>query len=338
MHRLVELYVTVLPRSPLTPKLVIALLAASCCAAASAAPAVSYPTRPIRLIVPFAPAGSADNLARTLQPALSEALGQTLVIDNRPGASSIIGTDLTAKAAPDGYTLLLITTTHTVNPALMPKLPFDALKDFAPVSLVVSQPNILVVHPAVAARTVKELIALAKAKPNTLNFASGGNGSSPHLSGELLKLVTGVQITHVPYKGSGPGITDLLGGHVQLMFAGPLGVEQYIKAGRLRALAVADARRSAVLPDVPTMAEAGVPGVETGTWYGMLAPARTSQPIIDTVYRAILTVVQLPDMKTRLLAQGVDIVANPPPQFAVFLKSEVAKWAKVVKDAKVQAN
>jgi tripartite-type tricarboxylate transporter receptor subunit TctC len=260
------------------------------------------------------------------------------VIDNRPGASSIIGTDLAAKSAPDGYTLLLITTTHTVNPALMPKLPFDALKDFAPVSLIVSQPNILVVHPSVPAKSVKELVALAKARPNTLNFASGGNGSSPHLSGELLKLVTGIQITHVPYKGSGPGITDLLGGHVQLMFAGPLGVEQHIKSGRLRALAVADARRSAVLPDVPTMAEAGVKGVETGTWYAILAPARTPPAVLDKVHAAIVKVLRSPDLKTRLLAQGVDIVASPPQQFAGFLRTEVAKWAKVVKDANVQAN
>ena len=316
----------------------VIILSAALFPCAAFAAADDYPTRPIRLIVPFAPGGSADNLARTIQPGLGETLGQSLVIDNRPGASSIIGTDLTAKAAPDGYTLLLITTTHTVNPALMPKLPFDALRDFAPVSLVVSQPNILVVHPSVPAKTVKELVALAKAKPNTLNFASGGNGSSPHLSGELLKLVTGIQITHVPYKGSGPGITDLLGGHVQLMFAGPLGVEQHIKGGRLRALAVADARRSVVLPDVPTMAEGGVPGVETGTWYGMLAPARTPPALIDTVYRAIAKVLQLPDLKARLLAQGVDIVASPPQQFAAFLRSEVAKWAKVVKDAKVQAN
>ena len=319
-------------------RFVFVLPAALVATAAVAAAGGEYPARPIRLIVPFAPGGSADNLARTIQPALSDALGQSLVIDNRPGASSIIGTDLTAKAAPDGYTLLLITTTHTVNPALMPKLPFDALRDFAPVSLVVSQPNILVVHPAVAAKSVKELVALAKAKPNTLNFASGGNGSSPHLSGELLKLVAGVQLTHVPYKGSGPGITDLLGGHVQLMFAGPLGVEQYIKSGRLRALAVADARRSAVLPDVPTMAEAGVPGVETGTWYGMLAPARTPPAVIDAVHGAIVKVLQLPDLKARLLAQGVDIVASPPQQFAAFLSNEVAKWAKVVRDAKVQAN
>ncbi len=298
----------------------------------------AYPLRPIRLIVPFAPAGSADNLARTLQPALSDALGQSLVIDNRPGASSIIGTDLTAKAAPDGYTLLLITTTHTVNPALMSKLPFDALKDFAPVALVVSQPNILVVHPAVPARSVKELIALAKAKPGSLTFASGGNGSSPHLSGELLKMVAGIQITHVPYKGSGPGVTDLLGGHVQMMFAGPLAIEQHIRLGRLRALAVADARRSAVLPEVPTMAEAGAAGVETGTWYGMLAPARTSPAVVDTLYASIARVLQLPELKTRLLAQGVDIVAMPPREFGVMLRNEIAKWSKVVKDANVQAN
>jgi len=314
----------------------LVILSAALDVHAASTGAGEYPARPIRLIVAVAPGGSADNLARTIQPALSEALGQSLVIDNRPGASSIIGT--AAKSAPDGYTLLLITTTHTVNPALMPKLPFDALNDFAPLSLVVSQPNILVVHPSVPAKSVKELVALAKAKPNTLNFASGGNGSSPHLSGELLKLVTGIRITHVPYKGSGPGITDLLGGHVQLMFAGPLGLEQHIKSGRLRALAVADAKRSAVLPDVPTMAEAGVPGVETGTWYGILAPARTPPAVVDRVYAAIVKVLQEPDLKTRLLAQGVDIIASPPPQFAVFLRNEVAKWAKVVKDANVQAN
>ena len=311
---------------------------AVCQPAALAADAAAYPSRPIRMIVPFAPAGSADALARTIQPALSEALGQTLVIDNRPGASSTIGTDMAAKAAPDGYTLVLVTTTHTVNPSLIAKLPFDTVKDFAAVSLVVSQPNILVVHPSVAAKSVKELVALAKAKPDTLNFASGGNGSSPHLSGELFKIVAGVQITHVPYKGSGPGVTDLLGGHVQLMFAGPLALEQQIKSGRLRALAVADKRRSAVLPDVPTMAEAGFPGVETGTWYGMLAPARTPPAIIAQVQRAIVRILQAPDMKSRMVNQGVDIVASGPAEFEKFIIAEIAKWSRVVKAAGVRAD
>jgi len=307
----------------------------SCAHAADTGP---YPAKPIRLIVPFAPAGSADALARTIQPALSEALGQTLVIDNRPGASSTIGTDMAAKAAPDGYTLVLVTTTHTVNPSLIAKLPFDTVKDFAPVSLVVSQPNILVVHPSVAAKSVKELVAMAKAKPGGMNFASGGNGSSPHLSGELFNIVAGTRITHIPYKGSGPGVTDLLGGHVQMMFAGPLALEQHIKSGRLRPLALADKRRSTILPDVPTMAEAGFPGVETGTWYGILAPARTPPAVVAHVQREIVRILQAADLKTRILNQGVDIVATSPAEFEKFIIAEVAKWSRVVKAAGVRAD
>jgi len=307
----------------------------SCAHAADTGP---YPAKPIRLIVPFAPAGSADALARTIQPALSEALGQTLVIDNRPGASSTIGTDMAAKAAPDGYTLVLVTTTHTVNPSLIAKLPFDTVKDFAPVSLVVSQPNILVVHPSVAAKSVKELVAMAKAKPGGMNFASGGNGSSPHLSGELFNIVAGTRITHIPYKGSGPGVTDLLGGHVQMMFAGPLALEQHIKSGRLRPLALADKRRSTILPDVPTMAEAGFPGVETGTWYGILAPARTPPAVVAHVQREIVRILQAADLKTRILNQGVDIVASSPADFEKFIIAEVTKWSRVVKAAGVRAD
>lgn len=305
--------------------------------ASAAVCAQTYPTKPIRMIMPFAPGGSADNLGRIIQPALGENLGQQLVIDNRAGASSIIGTDMAAKALPDGYTIIMVTTTHTVTPSLIPKLPFDPIKDFAGVSLVVTQPNILAVHPSVPVKSVKELVALAKAKPNTLNFASGGNGSSPHLSGELLKYVTGVQIQHVPYKGSGPGVTDLLGGHVQMMFAGPLAFEQYIKADRLRALAVADKRRSTLLPDVPTMAEAGFPGVETGTWYALLAPAKTPRPIVDRLYAAVAKIMQQPEMKTRMAGQGVDIVASTPQQTDKMLVEETAKWAKLVKAANIKA-
>ena len=307
-------------------------------ASAPAADTAPYPGKPIRLVVPFAPGGSADALARTIQPALSDALGQTLVIDNRPGASSTIGTDMTAKAAPDGYTLVLVTTTHAVNPSLIPKLPYDTVKDFAAVSLVVSQPNILVVHPSVAARSVQELVALAKAKPNTLNFASGGSGSSPHLSGELFRIVAGVQLTHVPYKGAGPGVTDLLGGHVQLMFAGPLALEQQIRNGRLRALAVADKRRSPVLPEVPTMTEAGFPGVETGTWYGVLAPARTPPARVAYIQRSIARILQAPALKSRILNQGVDIVASGSSEFEKFIIAEVAKWSRVVHEAGVRAD
>lgn len=322
-----------MPATPLLQRLPFALIATLAAATVSAQ---TFPTKPIRMIMPFAPGGSADNLGRIIQPALGEALGQQLVIDNRPGASSIIGTDLTAKALPDGYTVLMVTTTHTVTPSLIAKLPFDPIKDFAGVSVVVTQPNILAVHPSVPAKSVKELIALARAKPNTLNFASGGNGSSPHLSGELLKFVTGVQITHVPYKGSGPGVTDLLGGHVQMMFAGPLAFEQYIKADRLRALAVADKRRSSLLPDVPTMTEAGFPGVETGTWYALLVPARTPRPIVDQIYGAVAKIMQQPDMKKRMAGQGVDIVASTPQQTDKMLVEETAKWAKLVKAANIK--
>ena len=305
---------------------------------ADAADHAVYPARPVRLIVPFGPAGSADALARTLQPSLSDTLGQPVVIDNRPGASSTIGTEMAARAAPDGYTLVMITTTHTVNPSLLAKLPYDSVKDFAPVSLVVSQPNILVVHPSVPVKSVKELVALAKAKPNTLNFASGGNGSSPHLSGELFKLVAAIEITHIPYKGSGPGVTDLLGGHVQMMFAGPLALEQHIKSGRLRALAVADRRRSTVVPDIPTMTEAGFPGVETGTWYGILAPARTPPAIVTSLQRTIARTVQMPDLKSRIVNQGVDIVASSPDDFHKFIIAEIAKWSRVVQKAGVRVD
>jgi len=298
-----------------------------------AAAQAGFPIRPIRMVVAFAPGGSADNLARVLQLPMSEALGQNVVLDNRPGGSSTIGADLVAKAVPDGHTLLFITTTHTVNPSLLPRIPFDAAKDFTGISMIVSQPNVLVVHPSVPARSVKELVALAKAKPDALTFASGGNGSSPHLSGVLLNLVAGTSITHVPYKSSGPAVTDLLGGHVKLMFAGPLAIEQHIKTNRLRALAVADKKRSAVMPELPTMTEAGFPGVETGTWYGILGPANMPRPVVDTIFGAVRKTVAQPDIKARLDGQGVDIVALAPREFDQFLRDEIAKWSKIVKAA-----
>ena len=297
----------------------------------------AYPSKPIRLIVPFSPGGSADNLARTLQPPLSAALGQSIVIDNRAGASSVIGTELAARALPDGYTLLLITTTFTVNPSLIRKLPYDTIRDFSAISLPVSQANILAVHPAVPAKSVKELVAYAKSKAGHVTYASGGSGSSPHLSGELFRLVAGIDATHVPFKGSGPGVTALLGGQVTLMFAGPLAFEQHIKAGKLRALAVADRKRSSVLPDVPTMAEAGYAGVETGTWYGFLAPAGTPPSIAQTVHEAIVKVVDQPAMKSRFLAQGVDIVGAGPRELARIIREEVDKWARLVKRAGITA-
>jgi tripartite-type tricarboxylate transporter receptor subunit TctC len=299
--------------------------------------AASYPSKAVRIIIPFSPGGGADNLARTLQPALSSALGQPLILDNRPGASSIIGTELAARSAPDGYTMLLITTTHTVNPSLMKKLPYDPLKDFAPVSLAVTQPNVLVVHPSLPAKSLKELVALGKAKVGNLTYASGGSGSQPHLAGELLQMIAGIELIHVPYKGSGPGVTAVLGGQVTMMFVGPLAIEAHVKSWKLRALAVADKKRSAVLPDVPTVSEAGFRGLETGTWYGFLAPAGTPQPIIDTFHAAVVKSMSTPDMKTRLLAQGVEIVGAGPREFDQTLREEIVKWTKLVKRAGITA-
>jgi len=306
-------------------------LAAFACTGAYALDAGSYPSRPVRLIVPFSPGGGADQLARTLQPGLTSSLGQSLVIDNRGGASAVIGTDMAARAAPDGHTLLLITTTHTVTPTLLRKLPYDPVQDFSAITLAVTQPNILVVHPSVPAKSVKELIALART--SKLTFASGGNGSQPHLGGELLKIVGDIDMTHVPYKGSGPGVAAVLGGQVTMMFVGPLAIEGHVRAGKLRALAVADKKRSAILPDVPTAAEAGAAGIESGTWYGFLAPARTPQAIVAALHAHITNTMAVPEVKSRLLAQGTEIVGSGPREFAQLLRAEIAKWAKTVKRA-----
>jgi tripartite-type tricarboxylate transporter receptor subunit TctC len=306
-------------------------------AATGAEGASAYPSKPIRLIVPFSPGGSADTLARTLQTALSGVLGQPLVIDNRGGASAMIGTELAARAAADGYTVLLVTTTHTVNPSLVKKLPYETIGDFSAISLAVSQPNILAVHPSVPAKSVKELVAHAKSKPAPLTYASGGVGSSPHLSGELLRLVAGIDLTHVPFKGSGPGVTALLGGQVTMMFAGPLVFEPHVKSGKLRALAVADRTRSPVLPDVPTMSEAGFPEVETGTWFGFLAPQGVPAAVARTFHEALVKTMATPEVKSRLLAQGVDIVGAGPREFEKILREEVDKWSKLVKRAGITA-
>jgi tripartite-type tricarboxylate transporter receptor subunit TctC len=297
----------------------------------------AYPVKPVRIIVPFSPGGGADQLARTIQPALSGALGQTLVLDNRGGASGMIGAELASRAAPDGYTMLLITTTHSVNPALRRKLPYDLLKDLTAVSLVATQPNILVVHPSVPAKSMKELVALAKSgKP--LTYASGGSGSAPHLSGELLQMVAGISLTHVPFKGSGPGVTALLGAQVTMMFVGPLAIEAHVKAGKLRALAVADKKRSAVLPDVPTVAEAGYPGTEAGTWYGFLAPAGTPRAVIDAFHGAVVKALATPETKARLVVQGAEIVGAGPREFDRLIRDEVAKWKKLVQRAGIKAD
>ena len=298
------------------------------------ASAQTYPTKPIRLVVPFPPGGATDILARDVAQKLTEAWGQQVIVDNRPGAGGNIGSELVAKSAPDGYTLEMGTVgTHAINASLYAKMPYDHVKDFAPVILVAGVPNVLVVNPAVPANSVAELIAYAKANPGKLNFASSGNGTSIHLSGELFKVMAGVQMTHVPYKGSSPALQDLLGGQVQLMFDNlPPSLPQ-IKAGKLRALAVTSLARAPALPDVPTMAEAGLPGYEASSWFGVLAPAGTPPAIVAKLNAEIAKWLATPEAKEKLSKQGANAAGGTPEDFAKHIAAETAKWAKVVKDS-----
>ncbi len=308
------------------------LLCAALAVALAPAQAQQYPTRPIRFVVPYAPGGSTDTLARTIGVRLPEALGQQVVVDNRAGGNGNIGMEIVARAAPDGYTIVLgYIANVAIGPSLYAKLPFDPVKDFAPVTQLASSPNVLVAHPSVPAKNLKELIALAKAKPGQINFASAGVGSVGHLTGELLNGLAGVKMVHIPYKGSGQAVTDLLGGNVQLMFSGFSSTLAYIKSGRLRPLAVTGANRSAALPEVPTIAEQGFPGVEATAWYGVLAPAKTPRPIITRLNGAIVRALQLPDVKERLGNLGFEIVGSTPEQFGAYIRSEIRKWEKVVR-------
>jgi tripartite-type tricarboxylate transporter receptor subunit TctC len=294
----------------------------------------AYPSRPIRLVVPFPAAGTTDLLARAMAQKLSEALGQQVVVDNHPGAGGNIGSDIVAKAAPDGYTLLMGTVgTHAINVSLYAKMPYDAVKDFVPIVLVAGVPNVLVVNPALPVKTVADLIKLAKDKPGAINFASSGNGTSIHLSGELFKSLTGVQMTHVPYKGSAPALTDLIGGQVQIMFDNLPSALPHIKAGKLRAIAVTSTKRAPALPDLPTIAESGVPGFEASSWFGVLAPAGTPREVVLRINAEANKALQAGDMKEKLLGQGAEAVGNSPEFFADYIKSETVKWAKVVKDS-----
>ena len=307
---------------------------------ATSVSAQPYPSKPIRLVVPFPAAGTTDILARDVGQRLTETLGQPVVIDNRPGAAGNVGSDVVAKSAPDGYTLLMCTvSSHAINPGLYSKLPYDHIKDFAPVILVARVPNVLEVNPGVPVYTVADLIKLAKEKPGEINFASSGSGTSIHLSGELFKTMTGVNMVHVPYKGSAPAITDLIGGQVQVMFDNLPSSLQQIKAGKLRAIAVTSAQRSPALPDLPTIAESGLPGFEATSWFGVLAPAGTPPAIINRLNAEINKWLQSPDGKEKLLAQGALIeprgesvtAGGSPEQFAAFIRSETDKWAKVIK-------
>jgi len=293
----------------------------------------AYPTKPVRLVVPFPACGTTDIIARATAQKLSEAWGQQVIVDNRPGAGGNIGSELVAKSAPDGYTLLMGTVgTHAINPSLYAKMPYDHVKDFAPVILVAGVPNVLVVNPELPVKSVPELIAYAKANPGKLNFASSGSGTSIHLSGELFKAMTGVQMTHVPYKGSAPALTDLVGGQVQLMFDNLPSSLAFIKAGKLRALAVTSTTRAAALPDVPTVADF-VPGFEASSWFGVLAPAGTPPAVIAKVNGEVAKWLATPEAKEKLTAQGANVAGGSPQDFAKHIQAETAKWAKVVKES-----
>ncbi|HZA49135.1 MAG TPA: tripartite tricarboxylate transporter substrate binding protein [Myxococcaceae bacterium] len=306
-------------------------------ASAAALAAEPYPSKPIKVIVPFPAGGTTDLVARVIGQELTKAWGQQVVVENRPGAGGNIGSEAAAKSPPDGYTLLMGTVgTHGINPSLYKKLPYDAVKDFAPITLATSGPNILVVHPSLPAKSVKELIAYAKANPAKLNFASSGNGTSIHLCGELFKTKTGLQMTHVPYKGSAPAVTDLIGGQVQLMFDNMPSAWPHVKTGKLRALAVTTAKRSQTAPDLPTIAESGVPGFDATSWFGLLAPAGTPKEIVTKLNKETVRILKTPEVKERLLAQGAEPVGNSPEQFAAHIKAEIEKWRKVVEASGAQ--
>ena len=296
-----------------------------------------YPSRPVRIISPFAPGGGNDALCRIVAPRLSENLKQQVIVENRAGANGIVGTEVAARSAPDGYTIVLIPSGHAVNASLHKKLPFDSIRDFTPITLVGSSPLVLAVHPSLPVKNVKELIALAKARPGQLTYVSAGIGASGHLGGALFETLTNSKMTHIPYKGMALAIVDLMSGQVTMTFGTSLSVVPHVRAGRLRALATTGTQRSPALPDLPTVAEAGVPGYEASLWYGFAGPARLPPEILNRLHSAIVAVLRLPDVRERLASQGVDPQHNAPEEFAKLLVADVERWAKVVQRAGVQA-
>ncbi len=297
--------------------------------------AQSYPHKPVRLIVPFGPGGPGDTVGRMISKKLTESLGQSVVVDNRSGATTIIGTELAAKSAPDGYTLLLISTTHAVNPSLFKKLPYDPIKDFAPVTLITSTPFMLVIHPSVAASSVSELVALARSRPGQLNYGSSGNGSSIHLTTELLKTAAKIEMAHVPYKGSGPAFIDLIGGQVQLLFSSTVSSLPHVKSGKVRGLAITSLKRAPSLPTIPTIAES-YPGFESSSWFGMLVPAMTPKPIIERLLADTRTALKSSEVSHALTSQGAEPGGSPPAEFAAYFQSEIKKWARVIDSAAIK--
>jgi tripartite-type tricarboxylate transporter receptor subunit TctC len=305
-------------------------------APAATAPTTPYPTKPIRIIVPQSAGGSTDLAARVVTQRLSDALGQPIVVDNRPGAGSLNGTETVAKAAPDGYTLLAVAASFTINPSLHEKLPFDPVRDFSAITRLAALPHIVVVQPSLPVKSVRDLVALAKAKPGELNYASSGVATSTHLATELFKYMTGTDMVQVPFKGGAPGVVGLLSGQVQLYFATISTALPHVKAGKIRALAVTTAKRSIVAPEYPTIAEAGVPGYEHASWVGLLAPARTASAVVSKLNGESVKVVNMQDVKTLLLRDGLEPVGDSPEEFSRVIKSEIAKWMKVVKAAGIK--
>jgi tripartite-type tricarboxylate transporter receptor subunit TctC len=295
-----------------------------------------YPTKPVRIVAPSGPGSAADTLARVIAPPLSERLGQPVIVDTRPGAGSILGTELVAKSPPDGYTVVIGTPALAINLSIARTMPYDALNDFAPITLGMKQLNVFAVHPSVPAKSVKELIALARARPGELPYASSGVGAISHLTIELFLLMTNTRMLHVPYKSPAGGLIDLMAGRVALMGTGAIATIPHLRSGRLRALAVTSAARTSVLPEVPTIAESGVPGYEAVGWFGVLAPTGTPKDIVLRLHKEIVAVLNQPDARERLNADGADVVAGTPEQFAEYMKAEAVKWAKVVKAAGIK--
>ena len=312
--------------------LVLAAVGAQC------AFAQNYPTRPIRLVVASSPGGASDILARLLAQKLGEQFKEQIVVDNRGGASGILGTDIVAKATPDGYTLLIIQPSLTINPNVFKKLPYDVVRDFAPISLVVDAAQMLSVSPSLAAKSVKDLIALAKAKPGQLTFGSPGFGTSPHLTAELFKHKAGIEMQQIIFKGSGPAYVSLISGEISAMIATALSMMPHVKTGRIRPLGVTTLKRLGILPEVPTIAEAALPGFKTSQWFGFLAPAGTPAPVIDRIYQALSRAAGSPEVKSRLAAQGVDVVSTSPKEFTKVIREELVQWAAVVKAAGIKPN
>ncbi|MGZ8156640.1 MAG: tripartite tricarboxylate transporter substrate binding protein [Burkholderiales bacterium] len=314
----------------------LAVVASAVCAAPADAQSASagsqaYPARPLRFVVPFAPGGGADLMARLAGAKVAHSLGQQVVIDNRGGAGGNIAAELAAKSAPDGYTLFLPTVAQAISASLYRKLNYDVLKDFAAVTQLAATPFILAVHPNSPASSVKELIALAKAKPGQLSYGSSGNGGPSHLGTELFKSMAGVEVRHIPYKGGAPAAIDLMSGQIDMMFNTPPVILPHVRSGRMKALGVASLKRIPAAPEIPTVAESGVPGYELSTWYGVLVPAGTPAPIVKTLHGAFVASVKAPDVRERLAKENFDVVASTPAEFAAYVRAEVPKWAKVVK-------